>query len=88
MMKDGTVNLLIFFHDDCIEEFAELELLEIEEETAESIMERMETANPDKLFRICCDKLINLRAVKYVKCERNEVCEDCDDCDEENDELN
>lgn len=83
-MKDGTVNLLIFFHDDCIEEFSELELLEIEEDSADAIMERMEKANPDKLFRLGSDKLINLRSVKYVKCERNEVCEDCD----EDDELN
>jgi len=60
--------LSVFFHDDCIDDLAELEI-QTDEATAHSILERIESANPDKMFRLMFNKIINLRAVKLIKIE-------------------
>jgi len=70
--KEVNCILSIYFHEDCIDDLAELEV-QADKETLESIMQRMENANPDKMFRLTFSKLINLRSVKMIKFEEMDI---------------
>jgi hypothetical protein len=63
--------LSVYFHDECIGDLADLEI-QTDEETAHSILERIEKADPDKMFRLMFNKIINLRAIKLIKIEELE----------------
>jgi hypothetical protein len=67
MERGQEVIISVYFGEDSPSEWAELEY-QTTFGKAEDIFERLESANPDKLFRLG-DNLINLKAVKSIKYE-------------------
>jgi DNA-binding LytR/AlgR family response regulator len=66
-VKKNRMKLInIFFNED--DEYALVEV-KVDEETVHSILDQLEKANLDKLFRISGNKLINLRFVKRIEVE-------------------
>lgn len=83
-MQEKEKIISVYFTDESPDDFAELEV-QVNEDTADSIMDRLENHNEDKLFRLALNKLINLQHVKYIKVE--DVPDEDEECGYEDNEA-
>ena len=68
-MKNDKVKIInVYFDGDACDDLPTLEA-QVSIATSDSIMDRLEEAKPDTMFRLTLDTLINLNKVKAIKVE-------------------